>query len=73
MLMVPNLRLVEPTNIYRKVPTRKPNTEMRTREYALANAGHDTRLIQDWLGHRAIQHTARYTELSPTRFKDVWR
>jgi site-specific recombinase XerD len=32
-----------------------------------------TRLIQDWLGHRAIQHTARYTELSPTRFKDVWR
>ena len=40
---------------------------------ALANAGHDTRLIQDWLGHRAIQHTARYTELSPTRFKDVWR
>ena len=41
--------------------------------YALANAGHDTRLIQDWLGHRAIQHTARYTELSPTRFRDVWR
>src|SRR6516162_9570088 len=41
--------------------------------YALANAGHDTRLIQAWLGHRAIQHTARYTELSPTRFKEVWR
>ena len=33
MLMVPNLRLVEPNNIYRKVPTRKPNAEMRTREY----------------------------------------
>jgi integrase len=42
-------------------------------EYAMAYAGHDTRLIQDWLGHRAIQHTARYTELSPTRFKEVWR
>jgi type 1 fimbriae regulatory protein FimB/type 1 fimbriae regulatory protein FimE len=41
--------------------------------YALANAGHDTRLIQDWLGNRAIQHTARYTELSSTRFKEVWR
>jgi len=41
--------------------------------YAMANAGHDTRLIQDWLGHRAIQHTARYTELSPNRFRDVWR
>ena len=33
MLMVPNLRLIEPNNIYRKVPTRKPNAEMRTREY----------------------------------------
>src|SRR3974390_209633 len=33
MLMVPKLQLVEPNNIYRKVPTRKPNAEMRTREY----------------------------------------
>src|SRR5262252_4798036 len=33
MLMVSNLRRVEPNNIYRKVPTRKPNAEMRTREY----------------------------------------
>jgi site-specific recombinase XerD len=41
--------------------------------YALANAGHDTRSIQDWLGHRSIQHTVRYTELSPTRFRDFWR
>jgi integrase len=41
--------------------------------YALANAGHDTSAIQDWLGHRSIQHTVRYTELSPTRFKDFWR
>jgi site-specific recombinase XerD len=32
--------------------------------YVLANAGHDTRAIQDWLGHRSIQHTVRYTELS---------
>jgi len=41
--------------------------------YKLANDGHDTRAIQDWLGHRSIQHTVRYTELSPTRFKDFWR
>ena len=41
--------------------------------YALANKGHDTRAIQDWLGHKSIQHTVRYTELSPTRFKDFWR
>src|SRR3974390_131468 len=41
--------------------------------YALANAGHDTRAIQDWLGHRAIQHTARDTELSQERFKEFLR
>jgi integrase len=33
--------------------------------FALANAGHDTRAIQAYLGHRNIQHTVRYTELSP--------
>ena len=32
---------------------------------ALANAGHDTRALQAWLGHRNIQHTVRYTELAP--------
>jgi type 1 fimbriae regulatory protein FimE len=41
--------------------------------YALANAGADTRAIQDWLGHQSIQHTVRYTELSAARFKDFWR
>jgi type 1 fimbriae regulatory protein FimB/type 1 fimbriae regulatory protein FimE len=24
------------------------------------------------LGHRNIQHTVRYTELTPHRFKDLW-
>jgi hypothetical protein len=32
--------------------------------YALANAGHDTRALQAWLGHKNI---------SPHRFKDFWR
>jgi site-specific recombinase XerD len=41
--------------------------------YALANAGHDTRALQAWLGHKNIQHTVRYTELAPNRFKDFWR
>jgi hypothetical protein len=26
-----------------------------------------------YLGHRNIQHTVRYTELAPTRFKNFWR
>lgn len=41
--------------------------------YALANRGHDTRALQAYLGHKNIQHTVRYTELSPSRFKDFWR
>jgi hypothetical protein len=39
------------------LPTRAPNT----------------RTSQAHLGHRNIQHTARYTDLSPTRFKNLWR
>jgi len=41
--------------------------------YALANAGHDTRALQAYLGHSNIQHTVRYTELAPDRFKDFWK
>jgi integrase len=41
--------------------------------YKLANDGHDTRSLQAYLGHKNIQHTVRYTELSPSRFKDFWR
>jgi site-specific recombinase XerD len=40
--------------------------------YKLANDGVDTRRLQDYLGHRNIQHTVRYTELSPDRFKGFW-
>jgi len=39
--------------------------------YALANAGHDTRALQAWLGHKNIQHTVRYTELAPDRFQEL--
>jgi site-specific recombinase XerD len=41
--------------------------------YALVTAGHDTRRIQLWLGHKNIQHTVRYTTLSDAAFKDFWR
>lgn len=41
--------------------------------YALANRGHDTRALQAFLGHKQIQHTVRYTELSPSRFKSFWK
>lgn len=41
--------------------------------YKLANDGQDTRSLQAYLGHKNIQHTVRYTELSATRFKNFWR
>jgi integrase len=71
MLMAPNLRVVEPNNIFRKVPTRRPNAQMRTREYLtpdevekliaatqLGRHGHrDARLILVPFGHglRAVE------------------
>ena len=41
--------------------------------YKLANQGVDTRSLQHYLGHKNIQHTVRYTELSPDRFRDFWK
>jgi len=41
--------------------------------FKLANDGHDTRALQHYLGHRNIQHTVRYTEMAPDRFKNFWR
>ena len=41
--------------------------------FALANKGHDTRAFQAYLGHKNIQHTVRYTDLAPDRFKNFWR
>jgi type 1 fimbriae regulatory protein FimB/type 1 fimbriae regulatory protein FimE len=41
--------------------------------YKLANDGQDTRAIQLYLGHRNIQHTVKYTELSADRFKGFWK
>lgn len=41
--------------------------------FALADQGADTRLIQDYLGHRNMQHTVRYTAANPARFEKLWR
>jgi type 1 fimbriae regulatory protein FimB len=41
--------------------------------FALADQGADTRLIQDYLGHRNIQHTVIYTATNPARFERLWR
>ena len=41
--------------------------------FALADQGADTRLIQDFLGHRNIQNTVIYTATNPARFEKLWR
>lgn len=41
--------------------------------FKLANDGQDIRSIQFYLGHKNIQHTVRYTEISPIRFKKFWK
>jgi type 1 fimbriae regulatory protein FimB len=41
--------------------------------FALADQGADTRLIQDYLGHRNIQYTVKYTATNPARFEKLWR
>lgn len=41
--------------------------------FALADRGADTRLIQDFLGHRNIQNTVIYTASNPARFEKLWR
>ena len=67
-------RMVERAGIVAKLSFKAhPHMLRHACGYALANKGHDTRALQAYLGHRNIQHTVRYTELSPTRFKDFWR
>nr|WP_141116269.1 tyrosine-type DNA invertase [Escherichia albertii] len=41
--------------------------------FNLAERGNDTRLIQDYLGHRNIRHTVHYTASNPARFEHIWR
>ena len=46
-----------------------PHMLRHTCGYLLANEGYDTRSLQAYLGHKNIQHTVRYTETTPDRFR----
>lgn len=50
-----------------------PHTLRHSTGYYLANKGYDTRLVQDYLGHRNITHTVRYTRTAASRFDGLWR
>jgi integrase len=70
----------KPSKIPRTTCGRSPRAGTRVRPpphmfrhacgFLLANQGTDTRILQAYLGHRNIQHTVRYTERSPARFKN---
>ncbi len=40
--------------------------------FYLANKDVNIRVIQDYLGHKDINHTVRYTDLAPRRFNNLW-
>lgn len=40
--------------------------------FKLANDNNDTRSIQQYLGHKNIRHTTRYTEILPAKFNKFW-
>lgn len=40
--------------------------------YALANREMDTRALSEYLGHRNMNNTQRYTALNATRFRGIW-
>jgi type 1 fimbriae regulatory protein FimB/type 1 fimbriae regulatory protein FimE len=40
--------------------------------FKLANDSRDTRSIQQYLGHKNIRHTTRYTDISPAKFNNFW-
>ena len=67
-------KLIERAGVEAEMPFKiHPHMLRHTTGYVLANKGTDTRTLQAYLGHRSIQSTVRYTELAPSRFKNLWR
>lgn len=54
------------------LPGVHPHTLRHSCGFALADKGHDLRLIQDYLGHRAPRHTVHYTRTAGRRFEGLW-
>jgi site-specific recombinase XerD len=41
--------------------------------FKLCNENVNTRIVQEYLGHRNIMHTVRYTKVSGKAFDGLWR
>jgi len=66
-------KMIEAAGECAGLPYAHPHMLRHTCGHLLANAGHDTRRLQLWLGHVDIKHTAHYSELSAKPFKDFWK
>ena len=41
--------------------------------FKMANEGRDLRVMMDYLGHRTVAQTVKYTEVCSSRFRDLWK
>ncbi|MCM4604482.1 tyrosine-type recombinase/integrase, partial [Escherichia coli] len=78
LIMLPSETMIWQPEFTDKTLSRKPGAVhphmlRHACGFALADNGVDTRLLQDYLGHRNIQHTVRYTASNAARFKGVWK
>ena len=58
--------------VWRRLVGVHPHTLRHSCGFALADRGHDLRLIQDYLGHRDPRHTVHYSRTSGRRFEGLW-
>ena len=54
------------------VAPRRSAGQRHSTGYALVNKGTDIRIIQGYLGHKAISSTVRYTKLDSRRFAKLF-
>jgi type 1 fimbriae regulatory protein FimB/type 1 fimbriae regulatory protein FimE len=66
-------KMIEAAGDRAGLPQLHPHMLRHTCGHLLADAGHDTRRLQLWLGHSDIKHTAAYSQLSARPFRDFWR
>ncbi|MGE5165153.1 MAG: tyrosine-type recombinase/integrase [Sphingobacteriales bacterium] len=66
-------KMIETAGDRAGLPYCHPHMLRHTCGHLLADAGHDTRRLQLWLGHSDIKHTARYSQLSTKPFRNFWR
>lgn len=55
------------------LPDLHPHMLRHSCGFYLANSGRDLRLIQDYLGHRDVRHSVRYTRVAGRRFEGLWK